>query len=181
MIDDRIKQRLIKVLNLAKRGAGGEKDNAERMLNTLLEKHKLTLEELLDEDVKNTAWFRCKNKAERTLFSQCCLKIIQGWDRNFWGSKSRKNQIGVQVTKAQEIELGLTFDAHRRAFNKEFEKHVERLVAAYVQRNHLFSNTPDDEADVGKCEISPEDLEAILALMQTMKPTPVHKAIGMAA
>lgn len=177
MTDDRIKQRLIKILTLSRRGVGGEKDNAERMLNNLLKKHGLTLEDLVDEDVKNITWFRCKNKVERTLLSQCCLKVIDSWDKNFWGSKSRKNQIGIQVTKAQEIELGLTFDAHRRAFNKELEKHVERLVSAYVQRNQLFSSTPSNESEAGKCEISPEDLEAILALMRTMKPTQVHKAI----
>lgn len=181
MIDARIKQRLIKILNLAKRGVGGEKDNAERMLNTLLEKHKLTLEELLDEDVKNMAWFRYKNKTEATILSHCCLKVIEGWDRNRWSSKTQRNQYGVCVTKAQEIEIGLMFEAHRKAFRIELEKQVDRLLAAYVHSNNLFSTTPSEETESGTSEISMDELEAIIALARTMKPTPVHKAIEVAA
>lgn len=181
MTDERTKQRLIKILNLAKRGVGGEKENAQRMLDALLKKHGMTINELLDEDIKSIVWFRYKNKTEKILFAHCCLKVIDGWDRSRWSSKVRKNQYGVQVTKAQEIELGLMFAAHRKAFSKELDKQVDRILAAYVHSNNLFSNTPSEEAESGTSEISMDELEAIIALARTMKPTPVHKAIEAAA
>lgn len=173
-MDDRIKQRLIKILTLARRGIGGEKENAERMLNNLLKKYSLTLADLED-DEKIQVDLRFKGKHERDILVQCVYSTIKGWDQMAY-SDNRRGLFRVKVTKAEGVELALKWNAHRKAFKKEVAKQMNILMLAYVSRNHLYSDAAEDENNE-ESSLSLEDIEAIVAIARRMDRTAINKSI----
>ncbi|WP_428042756.1 hypothetical protein [Candidatus Avelusimicrobium fimicolum] len=66
-----LKERLLTLYALSQRGVGGERENAERILNRTLKSHNMTLEEFLNEqETKQLYWLRIESKQEGELLTQ---------------------------------------------------------------------------------------------------------------
>ena len=63
-MSDKIHIKLIKLLALAERGVGGEKVNAQRMLEKLMKRHGIEMSDLAGEKIE-TRWFRFKGSLEK--------------------------------------------------------------------------------------------------------------------
>jgi len=140
-IDQKVQGKLRKLQALAERGVGGEKINAQRMLEKLLARHGLTLEDLADER-RETRWFPAPTKFDVRLAAQILAKVCNTNDPGVYSSKSRPKQVGVDVTPAEAIEFELHYDTLRRALSEHFKD----AFSAFIQANRLFSNLPSDES-----------------------------------
>lgn len=172
MNDDKARQRMLKLLALAKRGEGGERENAQRFLESMLKKHGMTLADL-DEEALSPDWmkFPLKTALDRRLLAQVAAMVLKSnsfLSRQYRGEKA----IWLNVTKAQFLEIEL----HYRAFQRDLKKALEQAYIAFVNRNDIFSGVASD-ADA-PCPHSAEDLAAISAMMQGMPRTAVRREIG---
>lgn len=166
-IDEKVQAKLSKLQALAERGVGGEKVNAQRMLDKLLARHGITVADLSDER-RETRWFPAANRFDKSLAQQIMSKICDSSTVELWVSKRRPKQIGVDVTPAEAIEFELHYDALRKALAECFKD----AFVAFVQANRLFPSTRDGNY----AEPTDRDM-AIMTMASAITPTQVNQRL----
>lgn len=172
-------ERMKKILALARRGEGGEKTTAEAMLQRLLDKYGMTIADLDDsEQPVERREFKYTTEIERRLLTQIVASVLQ--TRNVFAWKHRNKKIrSYELTALQYAEVDVCYTACRVALKKELAKATERLYMAFVQTNDLGVSDPNQEPTGSGLDL--DELAAIMALMATMKPTPVHRQLERSA
>lgn len=180
MDNERIKSRLKKLLALARRGEGGEKINAQRMLEATLKKHGMTMEDLDDSaETPQEVKFKFVGPLERDLLGQILVMVFRARTVETYGyrrfGKAVRGLVGVMATRAQAVEIEVAFEAHKKALKAYMKKQAGLAFNAYVQTNELYSGIESD--DKSKSKMSMADLMAIKSMMDRLEPTPVHRQI----
>lgn len=157
------KERLKKLYALAMRGVGGEKEQAQAILEKLLKKYAVSLDEL-DEKIVCEYQLEYHGKEQEQLLKQTIYKVTDD-AHSFYtlqytasGRKCRTT-LGVRCTAAQKAEIEFLFSFYIRVWEKE----REALLQAFIQKHRIFGNIKDGEK--GK-EFSDEELEKMYALMR---------------
>lgn len=176
MTNDAVRNRLMKLLALARQGVGGERENAQSALNKLLTKHGLSLEDLDDEGVRPKRYFfRYRDDHERALLVQCVAVAVPNWDRVSL-RRNRRKEFGVDLTPGQYLEVDILFNAHRAAFDRHMKKHIRLASSAYMNANHLVRETSNPPAS--PTDLSGADMEAVLAMMRGAERVTVRKRLA---
>jgi hypothetical protein len=171
MNDERLRSRLKKLLALAKRGEGGEKENAQRFLETLLQRHGLTLADLDDEAAPRIeASFNYRNEMERRLLMQVVFMVLNVSKVNYRHIARGRTAI-FSLTRAQVAEVQAFYDAYR----PELHKTLERAFLAFAHTNRIYGAERDDGS--APPDRPKEELDAIIAMMRGMRPTQVSRAL----
>ena len=142
-----LKERLLKIYALAQQGVGGEKENAEAILQRALTANNLTIEDLLKgQNYKYRRWFKYSNIAERTLIVQILCKI-QNKSMLSVSIASNSKEIGVELTHQETVLASMLVDAYLMAFRKEAKKLQKKqqeekklLLTAFIHKHNIFSN-----------------------------------------
>lgn len=97
---------LQKLKALADKGIGGEKQNAERMLNSLMAKYGISEAEL-SEDKIIEAKFTYRGETQKTILAQIIYMVTNKKDNvyeyiNTRTGRKRRTVIGADVTAAQK-------------------------------------------------------------------------------
>lgn len=161
----KLEAKLRKLLALAERGEGGEKENAQRVLDKLLARHGLTIHDLIDER-REIRWFPAVNKFDRPLAAQILAKVCNSLEISTYRSNKRKKQIGVEVTPAEAIEFELHYDTLRKALTTS----LDDAFSAFVQVNKLFPRESSDEFDP---TLTDRDLR-VIAMASAISPTQIN-------
>jgi hypothetical protein len=104
---DAIRQRLAKILTLAKRGVGGEKKNAESILRRELKKHGLTIDDIDSENSLNKVSqreYRYKTVEESRLLMQCLSSIVNLKKIDVWKRK-KKRELVLYLSTLYQMKL----------------------------------------------------------------------------
>jgi predicted RNase H-like nuclease len=129
---------LAKKLNeLAKRGEGGEKENAERMLRRLMKEHNLNEKDLEDEQVFNYCQ-RIKLDSYSLFFqiSGTVNKTIKPRRQS-----NKHNTCYFKCTKVEYLELLARFEFYERLFKEE----TEVLFLAFLSKHDLYVKVTKEE------------------------------------
>lgn len=172
-LDEKVHAKLRKLLALAERGEGGEKETAQRMLNKMLARHGLTIDSLTEEE-RSVAWFKFSHENERRLGRQLASKILNSRDSNAYAlysnpSQLRRKQFGVMLTPAEAIEFELHYDILRKAL----AVHMDTAYSAFVQANNIFADGSCDR----DAELTEQDM-AVIAMASVTAKTQVTPRIG---
>ncbi|KAF1072669.1 MAG: hypothetical protein GAK45_00104 [Pseudomonas citronellolis] len=168
-LDEKVQAKVRKLQALAERGVGGEKVNAQRMLDKLLARHGLTLESLAEEH-REVRWFKCANRLELRLAVQIAFKVIGGsYEGSYYRNKGRRSQIGVELTPSEAVEFDLHFDVLRKAL----AEHLDIAYSAFIQVNRVYA---PDASDGDETPLTERDM-AMLQMASGMKPTAVHQRL----
>jgi hypothetical protein len=175
--DERIKEKLRKLLELARQGVGGEKDNAQSILVKLLKKHGIQLDDLDPEcSTVEPHEFSIKDEMDRDLLHQVIYAVLQTSSVQVRIERGNSKKVCIKITKAQKLEIDLAFGVYREAFRNEQRK----LFLAFINKNKLFGpglEKEDAERAPKRSPLSKEDAAAILAMMGAIKTTHIHKAL----
>lgn len=149
-------RRLERVKALAERGVGGEKENAEALLNRLMAKYSIS-----EEDIEDTAerdyFIRYHNFWERKLIVQIAYKHLgSGHCCGTVGTQSGRphKKICVTCAPAQYIEIEADFEFYKAAWEEE----LAIFYSAFISKNDIFpppelaSPSDDDEIDLVRLE-----------------------------
>lgn len=164
-LSEKVQAKLRKLQALAERGEGGEKVNAQRMLEKLLARHGLTMDDLAEE-IRKIRWFPVANRFDRKLAAQIMAKIGNTNDPGIYTNKRRPKHVGVETTPAEAVEFELHYDTLRKAL----AEHFNDAFSAFIQANRLFSSLPDDELPEG---LSERDLR-VMAMAGAVPVTPIN-------
>lgn len=175
--NDRIREKMLKLLALARRGEGGEKENAQRFLERMLKQHGMTMADLDDAQApKEWRGFSCKTKLEKTLLLQIVVTVLNV-RRVFSRTYGKGKKIHYELTKAQYLDVSMQF----AVYSRELQKSIDNLLLAFIHKNQITGPMAEDDGEEKQSTLSKEDIEAIRAMMTGMKRVPVHKAIEAAA
>ncbi len=156
---DSIKDQLKKIAALAERGEGGEQISAKIMLDKLLLKYNLTIDNLRD-NAKTECYISYKNKWERSLITQIYCKITNKSTISYNQSKSQRMTWKVDLTKLEAAEFYMMYNIYTKAYAKE----LKNLQHAFISKHELYSTNSEGK----ECTLTKEDIEKIMRMRNSM-------------
>jgi hypothetical protein len=170
--DDKLEARLRALMELARRGVGGEADNAQAMLERLLEKHGATISDIAD-DEKTLCWFGYRTKHEKRVIIHITARAVE-WENISYHTDTRR--VGFKLTKAQAICVSEEIGPYLTALREE----LNRATKAFIYAQRLARPLRADEEDA-QPEPTPEEhaeIMRLLAMKDAMKHVEVRRAIA---
>ena len=169
MTDEKVIKRLKKLMALAEQGVGGERENAERMLQATLDKYCLTIDDLV-EDVKKPFLFEYHGPEERTLLMQTLAKVLQVGNIKYSKGYRCKTKISFMLTPSEAIEISFVYQRMVEAWKKE----SKAFFNAFIHKQNLYA--PGNADDSGPSP-SQEEIEDMLKKSRAIDPVSLNKAI----
>lgn len=168
----RNKEKLLKkIKTLSERGVGGEKESAEKLLSQLMEKYKITEDEI-SEDLVEFEWFRYKDNIQKRLLNQVIYMILGNVD-TYKRKGGRHKLVGAYCTAAQKFEIEMNFEFFRNAMEKE----LETFYTAFCHKNRLFPSEEIAREKTSEDEISNIESLKIGMMMEGMERHTIKKMI----
>lgn len=149
---------LIKKLKaLADKGVGGEAENAQQMLEKMLLKHNLTIEDIVGEQ-KNDYYFKASG-IKAKLLTQIIKRVnydlkIYDIPSNVVKKYSLSGNVMTTCTVAEFIEIEQMFYIYDNLYKRE----SEIFYKAFLTANDLLARPPKDEQKTTK-DLSKDELE----------------------
>jgi len=158
-------RRMRKLLALAQRGVGGEKDTAQRMLDKMLSRHKMTIDDL-NVDARKEYRITLTKMEHRTILFQVLYKVLNV-DSIQYKHRPKYREVCVELTPAEYVETMEMF----KQLTRQWDKEQERLMVAFVGKHELYSDQPAK----GERKFTQEELEAIYRMMAGMDDVELRK------
>ena len=150
-----------KLLELVRRGVGGEAANADQMLQRMMRKHGIRIEDI-DDDSRLRRTFHFKSKEQKTFTLQCIASVI-GSKGHYTTARGVRGELYVDLTTAEHLECAIRVDHYWRLWVKEREAFYD----AYIQANKLFAKF-DPEGTEREQPMSAEELEKLRRTLELM-------------
>jgi hypothetical protein len=129
--------KLKKIQALAERGIGGEKDTAQRMLDELLKKYDLTIDQLTSEE-KERCYFNYRTAEERLVLLQCLGFVCDdGTSQVSFYTLRAKKRLAFNLTETQRVHLTELYKFHKENIRKEFKEFKKAFSAAYMNKHAI--------------------------------------------
>lgn len=123
---DNKKERLKKIYNLSLKGVGGEREQAQAILDKLLKKYELSLDDIDDEDTAYDYELKYHREEQLRILHQTIYKVLNSTDEIYdirYTSSGRlcRNRMVVHCTAIQKVEIEFLFDFYKRIWEKDKE------------------------------------------------------------
>lgn len=163
---------LAKKLNaLASGGVAGEKQNAQKALENLMEKYGISMAEL---EENTQQWVRfIVTRSTRQLFFQVAMSVIGNRGATYRQHAKIQNILFLEATVAEHIEIQAKYDFYKSALLQE----QKTLFRAFVMKHNLYNIDAEGKT---MDELTTEELEAIAKaanLARGMEHHAYHKAL----
>ena len=159
-----IKSKILKLQSLVERGENGEAANAKRLLDKILEKHGLTLEEVLSEkEEKKWYEFKASNPWEKKLLFQCYYKVLNTDKVNY---RHYRCTYDFELTAIEAVELSNYYEWNKAQLSKELKRVKDDVVDAYILKHNITSRSDDDDAEMEEKPLTPSERERLFRVAQ---------------
>jgi len=163
MKNERILELAKKLLELSKRGIGGEKENATNMLEKIMRDNNITWEDL-EQEIKKERAIKYFSNDEKKFLQQVISSVVGRTNMYEQYSNGKKNyKVDVYLTDIEFIEV---IQKHK-FFWKEYQEQLELFYSAFIQKQKLYVKPDDKDVDDDK-EMSDEEKEKLWKIMQMM-------------
>lgn len=137
---DAIRDKLTKLLALARAGEGGERENARTLLGRLMRKYDFCLSDLEFGGAREPRLFEFENDWEQRLLGQILYRVM-GDDRKAYFTHragERTPYLCADLDPSEHAEVEMIYGIYRRQLGREFE----RLFTAFLGKHDLFVASP---------------------------------------
>lgn len=175
-MENALRDKLLKLYELAKRGVGGEKVNADTMLRRMLEKHSLTIEDI-DVELPKRRYYHYTTLWKEKLICQIICAVTNSNSMYTYGAYK---DIGADVTDFQHIQILEMIDFHFENYIAEKKKFLDDFASAYVQKHELYRETTDKDRE-DKPPLTPEEIRAIMrmsSIQESLSNATYHKKLN---
>ena len=160
-IPESILSKIHKLYNLYKCGQVNEAANAKRILDTLLTKYNVTIEQITKPTEKEYHFHLKHSKYAIEIFIQCYCYIKNVSKISY---KQSYNDIWVTLTESEYIDLNELYTWHYNNFVNEIEAQKRLIFKAYCRKHELWNRTSTKE-DTGECKMpTPEEIREMMAI-----------------
>ncbi len=168
-----------KLKALADKGVGGEKTNAEKMLNDLMKKHGIKIEDI-EGEATNDYFFKVDDE-----FKDLFFQIVKSVNRDIPAYRYPKNVVRqhklkgnheIKCTIAEYIEIEQSFDIYTKLYKEELKTFYE----AFVHANRIYPKATEEEKK-SIHDLSDEEREAWMKkvlMAQNIKKANIRKQLS---
>ena len=165
-----------KLLELSKRGVGGEKENATKLLEKLMKKNGMTYEDLEKLEVKTRI---IKFKTDMELKLICQIFYMMDPSIGVYGVRrpngyKDNSKVSVEVTDATFIEFEYTYSI----LKKDLQKELDLFYSAFVAKNHLYPANPPESSEQKEDKTTWEEAMKMQAYASAIDKSQIRKALG---
>lgn len=157
-------EQIKKVKELAERGVDGEKENAKILLDKLLKKWNISIDELVDVE-KIEYKFKYKTDFERRILFQCVAKYAPDtkYSKTYLSRTGRpiKNVVGVELSKLEFLDI----EASTKFYTKLFSKDLELFFTAFISKHDIYGESKNSDEKT-ESNLSIEEIESIVNMMR---------------
>lgn len=162
----------LKALANDTRGNENERQTAEKQLEILMKKYKITEEDLGKVERKERKIWHYWDWEYR-LVNQVCYKLFPNFDR--WSYRRDKHHTYIELTDAEWIEFEYVYNIYK----KDFEKELDLFFIAFIQKNHIFPELDKDpEVPTIQDKYTKGELLRIGMMAQGIEHSQIRKALG---
>lgn len=139
-IDVKLKDRLLRLVELSRRGIGGEKENAQVILDRLLKANNISMAEF-DFEIGETPerrQFTFSGVMGHGLLVQVAAMVLDAQGGSLSYGKRAKNTLVFLCTRSQEVEIKVAYSI----FRKDLNEHLDDMFHAFIYKNRIFPPTP---------------------------------------
>jgi len=154
-----IKEKILKVYELVKRGVDGEQSAAQKRLDTLLEKYNITLEDILSEEKKEYR-FKKGHHHDKSILFQCLAKFTT---QDTYTKYHRKGYIDVELTKVEYLDLSEALEFYKKLYRKE----IKTFLSAFIYKHNIFGPVDENAKEEKKRKKKKDDID-IYQMIQMM-------------
>ena len=143
--DDRDRERLGKIVEMAKRGVGGEKTTALKMVRNLCKKYKLDFDEVMSGIKVSEYRIAIKTEEEKELLIQVIARYAHlTMDDEIHGNAYYK-YLSFKTTPEKYIETAHAWDVLRPLYFKEKKRIMRAALYAFLGKHNLYyQRTPEE-------------------------------------
>lgn len=189
-ISDKVYNLAKKLLALAKGGVNGEAENAQMLLNNMLKKYNITIEDIDTEIVRECRYDILPKHQD--LFFAICWEVIPNWTGSYkCHPHAKKNSdysryIYLNLTIAQEIELTSKFDFYVRDYDRQYAEFLEYIrmrkqmfAKSYVQKQNIrIHEDTDMTGKTSNRKYTRKEIQAMFDNIQNMDRTYYQKRLN---
>lgn len=181
-MNNKEKERLGKIVALAKNGIGGEKTAAMKVLKQLCKKYELHLDDVLNDIGLEDFHFDIK-KWQAQLAVQIIARYAYTKKGEPVGFNRFRTRVFFKTTKEKYIETVNAFSILSRLYQTEQKEFKATFFDGFLYKHNLFYQmTPEEEKEHFEKQnpLTPEEREKLRlaeALAMGMKDAKLHKAL----
>lgn len=158
-----------KLMALAERGVGGEKETAKRKLAQLMDKYGVSDADLSDEALEDHE-YKYRDQNEKKLLRQIFYKINHERDVLIYSQGRGMRSIMIfRATKAEAIQAGIEYEFYRQLWKEE----QDFLMECFIQKHRLFRLDPDAPTQ----DLDEETSKRMWQMMQAMEDKQLQRMI----
>ena len=158
-----------KLMALAERGIGGEKETAKRKLAQLMDKYGVSDADLSDEALEDHE-YKYRDQNEKKLLRQIFYKINHERDVLIYSQGRGMHSILIfRATKAEAIQAGIEYEFYRQLWKEE----QDFLMECFIQKHRLFRLDPDAPTQ----DLDEETSKRMWQMMQAMEDKQLQRMI----
>ncbi len=162
MNESKNKLKLAKKLKvLADKGVGGEKHNAEKLLQKLMKEHGIRLDQI-ENPLKEAHFFKYKNSSKDLLIQ--IIVMVCGLEVEIWRGAIGRNSFKIYCTELEFIEIQANF----HFYSKAFEEEMKTFWKAFIHKNDLFPEL-DETKGSNSTPMDSDEIERLVQMMSGMK------------
>lgn len=128
---DKIIELAKKLKALSDRGVGGEKVNAKKMLDKIMQKHGLTIEDIEGEK-KSYTYFNV-SEIQHQIFIQTVASVI-GAGFELLKDRRKRKQFVLLLTAFEAIEIQMKYDFYWKLYKDE----LDIFTSAFIAKNDIY-------------------------------------------
>ncbi len=156
--DKKLVKRLQKLHALAVQGVGGEKENADTLLQKLLKKHNLTVNDIMADEEKERRY------CYKTAFDKQLIAQIAYIFKDDVFVSSKHKEISVCVNDYEHVQILEMIDFHLQNFRAERKVILKSLLTGYIQKHKLFPTDRGGNDSVSSFKMSSKEIEQMLKM-----------------
>ena len=167
---------LKKILALAKEGVGGERKNAEEIINKLLKENKISVTDL-EGHVESEEFFKFHfgNENEELLACQVIYKVANKNSFQFYRGHGNAKYFHAKLKPSQYLQAEYLYGVYL----DEMRKEMKALSLAFILRNKIYSEEIASPKEVNNAKsYSDEEKERINRILDAQVVVPVNKALA---
>lgn len=169
-------ERLAKIVALAKQGIGGEKKNAEEIIQRLLAENKITVADIGEsaEETKQLYTLKWEDENSKYILFMLVKKLIDDDLSNIkiYMYHGNSKKVDMMLAPSKYVELVYHYDL----YCEEMKKELQAVFTAFIFKNKLYNESTGKRNPNAK-EMPQEDIDRIVKHMKGIDPLNVRKAL----
>lgn len=161
-MSDYNKDRLGKIVALAKHGVAGEKENAIRMVKSICIRYGLDFDAVMENVEIGEYTFEYSNTIEKALLPQILQKFCKPYPDQVMDIlfSQQVKKMWIKTTKEKYVEGLNAWDVLRKLYKVEQEKVLKTLLFAFLDKHDLYHNpTEEEKKRLQDYKEDPEEME----------------------